>query len=938
MVDAGALPYPDSARSALERARERSAGDLGEAAATAIARVAGTSPILGRFLASHPDDAAAIAGDARRRAARLLLAAAREERGRHPGGPAGLAAALRRFRHRETARIALRDLEGAPVGSIAAELADVAQACLDLAVDDARSENAVPGRFAVLGMGKLGGRELNYSSDVDLIYAGEEADSPERFRNAADRITRALAEPTDDGIAFRVDLDLRPEGRAGPLVSSARGLELYYESYGATWERAAWLKARPIAGDLALGSRIVRALEPFVFRRWLDFATIEAIREMKERIDRSRGAKAAWTLLTGRAEPGWNVKLGTGGIREIEFFVQTLQLVNAGKHPEVRAGSTLEALRRLATAELVRPGDRTRLAAAYEFLRRLEHRLQLRELAQTHVLPEEAGELAALAVAMGYPRDPEPLLRDLAWHRAVVAEAFDGLFREKARRAEESIGPEAALLHDPDLDEERGRRLAASAGLFADPGAAADAFARIRRGPTRTRRREQAIRYLRRIASALFVELRVSPDADAAVRNLDRFLGKIGGRTTLLALLAEHPATVTLLVRLFGASDHLADAFIARPELIDALLGSGTDHPRARRAELRLRSREVVGAGADTEARLEAIRRFRTTELLRIAIADLWGGLDVRAVLRQLSDLADATVERCWEAVGGPQAGLVALALGRLGSREMAYGSDVDLVFVEEDETEQERNVRVAQRFLSALSAPMREGIAYRVDTRLRPSGSSGPLVVSRAALVRYHREHARTWERQAFVRARAVAGCRRTWRRARAELGPWIYRTGVSRAEVASEVAAMRGRVERELGAEGPDGRNVKTGRGGLADVEFAAQLLALTDGARNPFLRTPGSLAILRRAAREGLLAEDVHRSLRDGYLFLAHLENRLRIVTGRPEDDVRDDDDAWRALDRRARPTTADRPGRALRAEYDETTARVRAAFRRVIGEGE
>lgn len=883
--------------------------------------LAEASPILARWLAANSELAAALSREDLSKPADVF-ARAKERRAQHE-----LQKALRVHRRYETARILLRDLAGTPLPEIAAEVADLASSCLQLAVDEftkeaALDESGAPIPFTVLGMGKLGGRELNYSSDVDVIYVIGTERGPaamEHFDRVATRVTRALSEVTEDGVCWKVDLDLRPEGKRGPAVNSLRSMEVYYESYGQTWERAAWLKARPVAGDLGLGEKLLRSMEPFVYRRWLDYATLDAIREMKARIDAEAGK------LRRVVEPGWNVKLGAGGIRELEFFVQALQLVNAGKRPELRAASTLDALARLSSAALVKKDEGEALARAYEFLRTLEHRLQVRELAQTHSLPEEESELAAIARTMRFD-SAKSLLATLQDHRKTVARAFDGLFLEKERKAKAAAGPETALLTDPNLDASRATELVEKLGFFADAASTAEAFARIRRGPARSRQKERAFRYLSRLSPDLFEELAVAPDPDAAVRNLEGFLSKIGARTTLLALLAENPATARLLVRLFGASDHLAATFLARPELIDVLMGSGHQQLVRKRRALRIDARDQVDAGSDFEAKLEAVRRFRIAELLRIGMGDLWGGLSVPSVMRQLSDVADAVLEQCLRiaADGADTSGLVVLALGKLGGREMAYASDVDLVFVCTQTNE--RFLRIAQRHLSAVSSPTREGIAYRVDTRLRPSGSSGPLVVSLEAFRSYHAESARIWERQAWARARPVAGDLRVWRALRTARNAAVFQE-THRVELARSVREMRDAMEKRIGGVEPPKYNLKTGRGGLVDVEFAAQFLQLAHGASVPALRTPNTLAVLTRARSRGLLADEPYVTLRDGYLFLHLLENRLRVVSDLPVDDL--DDDDWTSLARRVR------EGGNLRAEFERVTEAVRAAFDRVLG---
>ncbi|HVO29146.1 MAG TPA: bifunctional [glutamate--ammonia ligase]-adenylyl-L-tyrosine phosphorylase/[glutamate--ammonia-ligase] adenylyltransferase, partial [bacterium] len=612
-----------------------------------------------------------------------------------------------------------------------------------------------------------------------------------------------------------------------------------------------------------------------------------------------------------------------------------LQLVNAGKRPEIRSRGTPDGLARLAAAGLVPAREAKRLTDAWEFLRRLEHRLQARELAQTHSLPTDDAELAIIATSMGFPREGSALLSALAGHRAVVAEAFDGLFREKSRKAAAAAGPETALLTDEALTEERATQLAADLEIFADPRRAADSFAHIRRGPARSPQKERAFRYLARIAPTLFQELEESPDPDAAVSNLERFLSKIGGRTTLLAILAEHPPATAMLTRLFGTSEFLSSSFITRPELLDVLLGSGIAEPVRRRPALRAELAAVDAAAAPSglEARLDALRRFRAGEILRIGIADLGSSLDLSVLQRQLSMVAECVVERAFtiacDAENAPRSGLAVLGMGRLGGREMAYASDVDLVFFC-DELE-ERHLRVAQRMLSVLSAPTREGIAYRVDTRLRPSGSSGVLVVSLAAFRTYHQTMARTWERQAWTRARAVAGDLRFWRKASARVHALTFAPVADRAALAREVREMRETMEKQIGRPQTATYNMKTGRGGLVDVEFAAQFLQLCHGLGDPSTRSPHTLTALRRSAAAGHLSKEDFSALAEGYTFVHHLENRLRIVADRPVDEVPASDEAWDSLARRARVAGS---GKNLRAEYERISSAVRAAFERVL----
>ena len=863
-----------------------------------------------------------------------------------------LARRLRRHKQVEVLRIALRDLSGASIPEVTLDLSRLAARAFESAVrfhyrrlcaihgpPAGRSAGGATG-FCVLGMGKLGGEELNFSSDADVIYVYDK-DGRTEGPNAVDHFAfyARLAESVtasvgsagvtpEGGFVFRVDLDLRPEGRSGPIVNAIRGLELYYEGYGATWERFALLKARPIAGDLATGEEALRRLTPFVFRKYFDLKAVDEMRQLKARAEKE-AARA----------PGVDLKLGRGGIREIEFFVQALQLLHAGRDPNLRVRGTLKALERLLYAGLLSSRDRDELSEAYVALRRLEHRIQMVAERQTHSLPEDPRELERLARRAGYPA-AEAMQRDLATHRARVEARFQDLLRVASGRSP-GEDPRAVAAADPESTTEQ--RAAALAELgFDQPEASAEELARL------SRKRGTPFHEPEPLGAALVTELAVAPDPDQALRHLADLFGRLANPRATRELLAHSPRTTRLLISLFGSSDYFSRQLLRHPELIDQLVHRGAAALIRDRDDLRADLAERLGAlpQGDVEAALTELRRFRNEEELRIGLHDVAGALDVEEVSRQLSDLADVCVEACFgfatgeiEKRYGPKAAaMVVVALGKLGGRELGYHSDLDLLFLYSDPGEHGGNheyfAKVAQKLISHLTLPLREGTLYRIDTRLRPSGSSGPLVISFEALATYHGREARLWERQALLRARPVAGDAALFRRAFAEvLEPSLFRP-MDRAAAAKELLAMRDRMEREIAGESAGRYNSKLGRGGLVDVEFAVQFLQLAHGATDPQIRSANTPEALSLLLRHGHLAAQDHAPLARGYRFLRRLESRLRIVRDRSVDRLPESAPELLRLARRMG-YSGPRAGDELLADYQRTAAEVRAAYLRVLG---
>jgi glutamate-ammonia-ligase adenylyltransferase len=892
---------------------------------------------------------------------------ARAVRRLDPDDAEGFHRLLRRVRAREVVRIALRDLRRARVKEVTGELSALATTCIDAAIRfhdrRLRARNGPPAGcadrepgagFCALAMGKLGARELNFSSDVDLIYVYERDGQTEGERSVthfahyaklAELVTEAIAKPTEDGFVFRVDLNLRPDGQNGPIVNSIPAAEMYYQTFGRSWERNALVKARAAAGDLAVGERMLKTLEPFVWRRSLDLDVLAEIQAMKARIDARAGAE-------GKAD----LKLGKGGIREAEFFVSALQLLHGGRAEGLRERAVLPALDRLLFAGLVPTKDHDELADAYLFLRRAEHRVQMVEGAQTHRLPPP-GERLGLARAMGYESEGD-LESALAGHRDRVARLFAGLLGSGA--GEVPLDPELSLLADAQVEPERRREIAVRRG-FQDPDraiASIDAMAR-RRTPFSQLGDPAA-------AVALLSDALGTPDPDQALSHLSDFAAALRSPEPYFKLLAEHRRIARLLLSLFGTSDFLSKRFLRHPELIDmllredqSLLEKGKDTFRSE-LEDRLSAIDPSLAADDLlERQLGELRRYKNEEVLRVAIHDIAGTIDLPSVSAQLTDLAEGCLERCLglaeaEAAAkgvAPAGRLCVVGMGKLGGRELGYHSDLDLVFLYPGGAApgHERYARLAQRLMAFLQMPLREGRLYQIDTRLRPSGNQGALVIGVEGFTRYHmgdalpggaaREAApgavrsQLWERQALLRARHVAGDPLLFARVYEDvIVPVVYGRQDASA-LAAEIRRMRERIQTELGKEATRGKNPKAGRGGLIDVEFAAQFLQLAHGHAHPSIRTGSTPVALVRLRQAALLREPDYEALSKGYAFLRRVELRLRIVHDFAIDHLPDGGPTLAQLARRLGYGGPDPGGRFL-SEYARVTESVRAAFDAVV----
>ena len=810
---------------------------------------------------------------------------------------AELAAALRVLRARIALGTLLRDLTGrANLAEVCAAHTALAEAAIGAAVDlhhrlladrhgePIGAESGAPQRLVTVAMGKLGGAELNVSSDVDLVFVYPEdgsTDGPralanqEFFDRLARQVASALAEVTAEGFVFRVDLRLRPYGDSGPPSTSFAALEGYLITQGRTWERYAWLKARALTGER--GEELERLIAPFVYRKYLDYDAYAGLRDVHRQI-REQGRRKDYAR---------NIKLGPGGIRELEFIVQALQLVRGGREPALRVRGTLAALAVLGERGVLPRPAAAELATAYAFLRNLEHRLQYRDDRQTHDLPVEADEQEVLAGACA-AADVADWRASTAAQRGRVERHFDLVFSADAGSDED---PLTAVWLDPAPEEAQSAALAAAG--YARPPGVLETLARVRASarylqlPARSRERFDAL-----VPQLLRAAAATDSGADAATvfNRLFTLLETISGRSAYLALLAEHPPVLPRLAQLMAASAWAADYLTRHPILLDELLDSRAllDEPdwSGWRRELDARMAEHA---SDPEREMDALRHFQHAQTFRLLAQDLSGQLSVERLADHLSALADvvlaATLAGCWAAMhdGAPNAppAFAIVGYGKLGGKELGYASDLDLVFLyaETDADAQERYTRLAHRLNTWLTAITPAGRLYETDLRLRPDGAKGLVASSIEAFRRYQRHDAWTWEHQALTRARFVAGDASLGAAFEAEREA-ILREPRDPVRLAADVVDMR----RRMHAGHPNRTalfDLKHDPGGMVDVEFIVQYLVLRHSQEQPSLTANlGNIALLGRAGALGLVPVELAATVADAYRSYRRLQHQIRL----------------------------------------------------------
>ncbi len=969
---------PEAAERLAQRFQEGDAAARAFAAsppgAAVVASLGGHSPYLSelalrepatlqRIFDRGPDEALSLALDP---LARADAAATRDQ----------VAVLLRQVKRQVALVAAVADLAGLwPLDKVTGALSDLADQTTDFACahlllaaaerGELKLRGAGGGRqdakaicrgsgLIVLGMGKLGGRELNYSSDIDLMILYD----PDAAAYHSDRagacyvriardLVRLMEERTAEGYVFRTDLRLRPDPAATPLAVSLNAAISYYESMGQNWERAAMIKARPVAGDKALGEHFLREIRPFVWRRHLDFNAVNDIHSIKRQIHAHKGAKGAGAQI---ALAGHDVKLGRGGIREIEFTAQVLQLIWGGRDPALRDPTTLGALAALAGAGRIDRRAAADLADAYVFLRNLEHRLQMVDDRQTHRLPEDAVALARIASFMGSD-SLEAFTGDFMAHLARVERHYAQMFESAPTLAAETAGNGGNLVFTGVEDDPA--TIATLRGMgFEEPSSVAAMIRGWHHGRPRATRSERARELLTELMPALLAAFARQSHPDQVLARFDNVLQRLPAGVQVLSLLQHNPALLDRIAGILGAAPQLADHLARNAAAMDGLL-AGSLAPTGADPSAALPA--LVKDARFVEEALEAARRLATERKFEIDAAALEGALDVDTAGQLRSDLADAAInalvpriaadfaERFGKLPGGQ---LAVVALGKLGGREMLPGSDLDLLLIydhDDDASESsggrralapsEYFIRLSHQVVAGITSPGAEGKLYEVDMRLRPSGNKGPVATRLSAFEAYHRDTAWTWERMALTRARVVAGPPALKRRINAALQAVLTRADTAAAALPDAVA-MRARMLRDLPAEGP--WDVKAMPGGLVEVEFIAQALQVRHGPDNPKLLAPTTREALARLGRAGILTTEEAAALIAADRLWRAVTGMLRLTLGRWKEATLPPPVATamlRVIGPLLDPPAVDGP--ALQAQMQRTAATVRGIFARRLG---
>jgi [glutamine synthetase] adenylyltransferase / [glutamine synthetase]-adenylyl-L-tyrosine phosphorylase len=828
---------------------------------------------------------------------------------------------LRRFKQREMIRIAARDLARlGPATEIIEEISDVADVCLSAVLrlchqqltarfgspfeEDASGAWRAT-TFCVLGMGKLGGQELNYSSDVDVLFVysdegGVFKEPPRKgkaakpvltnhqfFTRLAEAFINEVGKLTEDGMLFRIDLRLRPEGDAGPLVRSLGSYENYYAQWGQTWERMMLIKARCVAGDRTLAGEFLEMVQPFRYPRSVSENVLAEIAAIKQRIE---------TEVVKSGELERNVKLGRGGIREIEFTAQTLQLLHGGRNPFLQGAQTLPTLQKLAQYQLLAPGDADALARAYPFLRDVEHRLQMEHNRQTHTLPVSPAAQQRMAALMGF-KDFKAFEKERAKHSERVRAVYERLLQ--------SGGAEAPSSLPRSFDESERWKTVLGVHAFRDPAHATKLLREFALGPgfghVSQRTTELAMQLIPKLlsfcpppdarTSAVKTngEKRhvVLSDPDRVVARLDSFVAAYGARATLYEMWSSNPSLFELMLFLFDRSEFLAEVAIRTPDLVDDLVLSG--HLRKRKDAPAIL--EELGHGARDEDQQLWIRRYHRSELMRIGLRDILGLADYEQNFEELTALADACLQYALEVIGRKHKlkalSFAIIGFGKLGGAELNYGSDLDITFVAPASTKNlSRLQSLAVELMDLLSSQTEMGVAFETDARLRPDGEKGLLVNTLPAYEEYYRKRAQLWEIQSLTRTRFIAGDKKTgdaFQKMAAALTDFSagkhakssrIRTEAFTPDWKEQIAKMRARIEKERTPRGKDALAIKTGSGGLIDAEFIAQMFSLERG-----WSEPNTLRALQRAEREKAIHKREAEKLIENYRKLRRVEAILR-----------------------------------------------------------
>jgi glutamate-ammonia-ligase adenylyltransferase len=868
---------------------------------------------------------------------------------------------LRRMKAEAALVIALCDIGGVwPVMQVTAALTDVAVASVQSALRYLLRQEAARGRLSppnpdrpeddsglvVLAMGKMGAGELNYSSDIDLIVFFDPAAptlapdiEPQRFFvRVTQALSRMLQQRTGDGYVFRVDLRLRPDPASTPVAISTASAFHYYEREGRTWERAAMIKAWPCAGDAKAGAALIAEIAPFVWRKHLDFAALADVHDMKLQMQTFRAQ-------TEIAVEGHNIKIGRGGIREIEFFAQTQQLIAGGRHPQLRVRPTLEALNVLASSNWITLAARDELTAAYIFLRRVEHRLQMVADEQTHTLPENSGALERFARFLGYD-SREAFAKVLLGHLNIVQAHYGKLFEgdpagtARLPSADYGVGPD-----DP-------RLIAHLVALgFKEPVMVARTVRQWMVGEYRVFRVESIRNAFVEFVPVLLAGLAQAEEPDHAVAAFDRFLQALRHGARLFSLLSQNRALVALVALILGAAPRLGDMLVRQPQIMDGLIDPRFFGAMPDRRELSARLAATLMDANSYEEFLDRLRMFGQESLFLIGTRILSGTISAQQAGLAFADVAEGIVHTVHGLVSDQFAGphgriegqeTAIVAMGRLGSREMTASSDLDLILLYDfDSRHPDSNgprplhgaryfARFTQRLIGAFTTRTNYGGLYEVDMRLRPSGRAGPVASHIESFAEYQEREAWTWEHMALTRARVISASSDFRRRIEGIIREVLTRPRDA-AEVASDVAAMRRAIALEKGED--DVWDLKYAAGGLVDIDFVAQYLQLVHAAEKPDILDVSTFVVLDNAARLGVLSPSAAEVLRSASRLYHDLTQILRLCVSKKFRPETAGEGLLRVMAR-----AGDAPDfSALEARIKETQTEVRRVFQAVVGNG-
>jgi [glutamine synthetase] adenylyltransferase / [glutamine synthetase]-adenylyl-L-tyrosine phosphorylase len=928
--------------------------------ASLLGGIAETSPYLWDLVRADPARfLRLISGDADAALTALLVTA--RDTATAAKGTGELMRVLRRAKVEAALLIALADIGGVwPVARVTAALTDVAEMALGAAVRHLLGEAEARGKLAfpdpqnpaagcgyvVLAMGKMGGHELNFSSDIDLMVFFDPAvsslapnvEASPFYVRMTRELVKLLQQRTADGYVFRVDLRLRPDPSSTQIAISTEAALNYYESRGQNWERAALIKARPCAGDVAAGERLIRELAPFVWRKYLDYAAVADIHAMKQEIHAYRGHGEI-------AVEGHNIKLGRGGIREIEFFVQTQQLIAGGRHSQLRGRGTVATLAELAAGGWIDAAARDELTSAYDFLRRVEHRLQMIADEQTHTLPADREALGALARFLGF-KSRDDFAAALLAHLRAVEKHYIKLFETAPTLLAEQQNLSFAA-GEGDTAAETLDRLVAMG--FHHPREAAGAVQRWQAGTYRALRSEPIRKSLIELVPTIFDQFARAENPDAAFASFDQFLAGLRPGSRLLPLLRQNPELIRFIALILGTAPRLADILAQHPHVIDPLIdptffGALPDVTRLE-AELA----RAIGEARSYEDVLDAVRLFGQEHMFLIGARILSGSLSAEQAGDVFATLADVLIRAVHARVEADFAGVhgcvrgqqtAILALGRLGAREMTASSDLDLIVIYDFDAEHPNSdgarplyggqyfARLTQRLINALTVRTNYGVLYEVDMRLRPSGRSGPLATHIDSFVGYQRSEAWTWEHMALTRARVVSASPAFAARIEAAIHDVLCRRREAPA-IAADVVEMRATIAKEKGDADP--WELKYAAGGLIDIEFIAQYLQLVHAATLPDILDTSTARMLDRAAHAAVLKAEDAEVLRPAVSLFHGLTQILRLCLPGAFDPKSANAGVLALLARAA--DLPDFP--ALQAHVVETQRQVRESFVRILG---